>query len=149
MASVTKDIDVDVSINVAYNQWTQFATFPQFMEGVESITQIDDTHNHWKVNVGGQEREFDTVIVEQHPDQRIAWKSTDGTTQSGVVSFDKVEEFKTRVTVRIDWEPEGLTERAGALLGFDDRQVEGDLERFKTFIENRGGPTGAWRDDVG
>ena len=143
MARVTDYIDVDVAISVAYNQWTHLVTFPQFMDGVESITQIDDKHHHWKVTIAGQEREFDTVITDQHPDELFAWKSTDGSTQAGVVTFHQLDPFQTRVTLQVDWEPSGLTERTAAVLGFDDQQVKADLERFKAFVENCGGPTRA------
>src|ERR1700744_6508046 len=128
MTSVTKSIDVDVPIATAYNQWTQFETFPNFMSGVDSIDQQSDRHQHWKVSIGGVERQFDTEIPEQHPDERVAWKSTDGTTHAGVVTFHRLEPAKTRVTVQLDWQPEGITEKAGALVGLDDRQVAHDLD---------------------
>jgi uncharacterized membrane protein len=148
VASVTESIDVDVPVHTAYNQWTQFEDFPNFMGGVERITQQDDTHTHWKTKIGGVEREFDAEITEQHPDERVAWKSTDGTTHAGVVTFHRLAEDKTRVTVQLDWEPEGVAEKAGAIVGVDDHQVKADLERFKKFIENRGSETGAWRGEV-
>jgi uncharacterized membrane protein len=148
MSSVTESIDVGVDVSTVYNQWTQFESFPQFMGGVDEITQLDDTHTHWKTTIGGVSREFDTEITEQHPDERVAWKSTDGTSHAGVVTFHRLERAKTRVTAQIDWEPEGLVEKAGAVAGFDDRQVKKDLARFKEFIESRGGESGAWRGDV-
>jgi uncharacterized membrane protein len=148
MATVTKSIDVHVPISQAYNQWTQFETFPNFMGGVEEIKQLDDRNLHWKVNVGGQHREFDAEITEQNPEERVAWKSTDGKTHSGVVTFHKLAPEETRVTVQLDWEPEGLAEKAGALVGVDDHQVSSDLDRFKSFIENRTAETGAWRGEV-
>ena len=148
MATITESVDVDVDVTTAYNQWTQFETFPEFMEGVESITQIDSRHNHWKTKIGGVEREFDTEVVEQHPDERVAWRSTDGPAHAGVVTFHKLDPQTTRVTVQLDWTPEGLAEKAGAAIGLDDRQIKGDLKRFKSFIEERGNETGAWRGDV-
>lgn len=148
MASVIETIDVDVPIRTVYDQWTQFETFPQFMGGVDSIVQVDETSTHWKTSIGGVEREFDADITEQHPDERVAWKSTDGTTHAGVVTFHRLSDTTTRVTVQLDWQPEGLVEKAGAVLGVDDRQVKGDLKRFKEFIESRGTETGAWRGDV-
>ncbi|MEP7021285.1 MAG: SRPBCC family protein [Pseudonocardiales bacterium] len=148
MANVTESIDVEVPVSTAYNQWTQFESFPQFMGGVETITQVDDTHTHWVTSIGGVTREFDTTITEQHPDERVAWKSTDGTTHAGVVTFHRLGDAKTRVTTQIDWQPEGLVEKAGAAIGVDDRQVKSDLAKFKEFIESRGGETGAWRGDV-
>jgi len=148
MVSITKSVDVDAPLSTVYNQWTQFESFPQFMDGVEQITQTDDLQTHWVTNIGGQRREFDTRITEQHPDERIAWKSTDGTTHAGVVTFHRLSESSTRVTAQIDWQPEGLVEKAGAALNFDDRQVSSDLERFKKFIESRGTESGQWRGDL-
>jgi uncharacterized membrane protein len=148
MASVTKSIDVHVPIKTAYNQWTQFETFPQFMGGVDQVTQLDDRHLQWTVNVGGQTREFDAEITEQHPDERVAWKSIDGKTHAGVVTFHKLNDSETRVTVQLEWAPEGIAEKAGSMIGTDDRQVSNDLERFKKFIENRQHETGAWRGEV-
>jgi uncharacterized membrane protein len=148
MANVTKSIDVDVPVRTVYNQWTQFEEFPQFMEGVEEIRQVDPTHTHWKTSVGGVEREFDAEITEQHPDERVAWNSTSGTDHAGVVTFHRLSDTQTRVTVQIDWSPEGMLEKAGEALNLDERRVEGDLERFKAFIEKRGTETGAWRGDV-
>ncbi|MDT4939005.1 MAG: hypothetical protein QOG80_2676 [Pseudonocardiales bacterium] len=148
MTSVTKSVDVAVPVRKAYDQWTQFETFPQFMGGVESIEQQDATHARWKTRVGGVEREFDTEITEQHPDERVAWKSTDGVTHAGVVTFHRLSADETRVTVQLDWTPDGAVETIGALIGADDHQVKADLDRFKDFIENRSQQTGEWRGDV-
>lgn len=148
MPSVTKSIDVSVPLSTAYNQWTQFETFPNFMGGVESITQTDPTHTHWITKIAGVTREFDTEITEQHPDERVAWKSTDGTTHAGVVTFHRLSADETKVTVQLDWNSEGIVEKAGALVGVDDHQVNADLKRFKEYIENQGRPDGAWRGDV-
>ncbi|GGK60169.1 SRPBCC family protein [Ornithinimicrobium pekingense] len=149
MAQVTESVDVNVPIRAAYDQWTQFETFPQFMEGVESVTQLDDTRNHWVVEIGGAKREFDTEITEQHPEERVAWTTVGGDVkQAGVVTFHKLDDTTTRVTIQMDWDPEGLVEKAGAAVGVDDRRVKGDAKRFKEFIEARGTETGAWRGDV-
>jgi uncharacterized membrane protein len=149
MAQIIATIDVDVPVHTAYNQWTQFEEFPQFLSFVESIVQITDTTQHWKVKIGGQEREFDAEITEQHPDERVAWKSIGGDeNQAGVVTFHKLSDTESRVTVQLDWEPTGLLEKAGALVGVDDHAVKKDLENFKKFIESRGAETGAWRGDV-
>lgn len=148
MTTVTETVDVDAPISRVYNQWTQFESFPHFMGGVDSVTQIDDTHTHWVTSIGGVTREFDTRIVVQHPDERIGWSSTDGTTHSGVVSFEPLDDTSTRVTVQLTWAPNGVIEKVGAVLGFDDRQVRSDLARFQTFIEDRDGETGAWRGHV-
>jgi uncharacterized membrane protein len=149
MDTVQKSVDVDVPISTAYDQWTQFESFPQFMDGVESITQIDPTHTHWVTKVAGQTREFDAEITEQHPDERVAWKSVGGDTKhAGVVTFHRLDDNQTRVTVQLDWEPEGLVEKVGSAVGVDSHQVKADTKRFKEFIENRGGETGAWRGDI-
>jgi uncharacterized membrane protein len=148
MVSVTKSVDVEAPLSTVYNQWSQFEDFPQFMGGVDQITAIDDTHTHWVTSIGGQRREFDTEITEQHPDERVAWKSTDGTTHAGVITFHRLGDTTTRVTAQIDWQPEGLVEKVGSALNFDDRQVSSDLDRFKEFIESRGTETGGWRGDV-
>ncbi len=149
MAQIQESVDVDVPVRTAYDQWTQFESFPQFMSGVDSITQIDDTHSRWVTTVAGVTREFDTEITEQHADERIAWKSTTGETQhAGVVTFHRLSDNTTRVMIQIDWEPEGLVEKAGAVVGADDHRVKADAKRFKTFIEKRGTETGEWRGDV-
>ncbi|MCZ2815753.1 SRPBCC family protein [Modestobacter sp. VKM Ac-2984] len=149
MANVEKSIDVDVPIRQAYDQWTQFESFPKFMNGVERITQLDDRHTHWVTKIGGVEREFDAEITEQHPDERVAWKSTDGEAKhAGVVTFHKISDNTTRVMVQLDWEPQGVVEKVGAAVGVDDRQISADVKRFKEFIESRGTETGAWRGDV-
>jgi uncharacterized membrane protein len=148
MPSVTKSIDVSVPVRTAYNQWTQFESFPHFMGGVESISQTDDTHSHWVTKVGGVTREFDTEITEQHPDERVAWKSTDGTSHAGVVTFHRLAEGQTKVTVQLDWQAEGIVEKTGALVGVDDHQVKADLDRFKTYVEEQGFEDGAWRGNV-
>ena len=146
---IIETIDVDVPVGTAYNQWTQFESFPRFLDEVESITQTDDTHTHWKVSVGGVEREFDAEITEQHPDERVAWKSTGGETEhAGVVTFHKLTETSSRVTVQLDWEPEGILEKLGSLVGIGGHAVKKDLRNFKEFIEAEGTATGAWRGDV-
>lgn len=146
---IVESIDVDVPVSTAYNQWTQFESFPHFLDEVESITQIDDTHNRWKVKVGGIEREFDAEITEQHPDERVAWRSIGGDTEhAGVVTFHRLDDTTSRVTVQMDWEPDGLLEKAGAAVGAPKHAVKKDLENFKEFIEGRGAETGAWRGEV-
>jgi uncharacterized membrane protein len=150
MSQIVETVDVDVPVTAAYNQWTQFESFPHFLEEVVSITQIDDTHNHWVVNVGGVEREFDAEVTEQHPDERVAWRSIGGeTAHAGAVTFHRLDDATTRVTVQIDWEPEGLVEKVGSVMGVASHAVRKDLDNFKEFIEGRGGAaTGAWRGDV-
>jgi uncharacterized membrane protein len=148
MSTVEKSIDVDVPVSTAYNQWTQFESFPQFMEGVDRIDQLTPTQTHWVTSIGGVHREFDAEITEQHPDERIAWTTTGGPRQAGVVTFHRLDADRSRVMLQMDFEPDGVVETAGDKLGFVSRRVEGDLERFKKFIESRGREEGAWRGDV-
>ena len=148
METIEKYIDVNEPIQTVYNQWTQFEDFPRFMEGIEKVTQFDDTHLHWVANIGGKNLEWDATISEQIPDKRIVWYSDRGAVHSGMVSFNPVGPEITRVTLRIDYEPEGFVEGTGDKLGFVSRRVEGDLKRFKEFMESRGAETGAWRGAV-
>ena len=148
METIEKYIDVNEPIQTVYNQWTQFEDFPRFMEGIEKVTQFDNTHLHWVANIGGKNLEWDATISEQIPDKRIVWYSDRGAVHSGMVSFNPVGPEITRVTLRIDYEPEGFVEGTGDKLGFVSRRVEGDLKRFKEFIESRGAETGAWRGAV-
>ena len=148
MATIEKEIEVDVPVSVAYNQWTQFEEFPRFMEGVEEVTQLDDTRLHWKATVAGQTKEWDARITEQLPDQRIAWTSEGGAFTSGIVTFHKLSETQCRVMLQMEYDPEGIVEEVGDKLGFVSRRVEGDLKRFKDYIEERGQETGAWRGTV-
>jgi uncharacterized membrane protein len=148
MSTIEQSIEVGVPVNTAYNQWTQFEDFPRFMEGVESIKQLDDTTMHWVTEIGGQKREFDAKITEQTPDQRIAWRADGEASQAGVVTFHRLSENQTRVMLQMEFEPEGFAEKAGDILGIVERRTKGDLERFKEFIESRGQETGAWRGEV-
>ena len=148
MPTIEETIDIDVPVRTAYDQWTQFEEFPRFMGGVEEVHQVGDTLTHWRTKIGGVEREFDAQITDQRPDQLIAWRSIDGTTHAGVVTFEPLGAAQTRVHVQTRWEPESAVEKAGAAIGADDRQVKADLKRFKEFIENRGIETGGWRGEV-
>jgi len=148
MSTTQKSIEIDLPVSTVYNQWTQFEDFPQFMDGVQSVTQLDDTRLHWVAEIAGTREEWDAEIVDQQPDQLIAWKATSGTTNDGVVSFESLGENSTRVTLDLDVEPEGLKEKIGEKLGFVSKQVEGDLKRFKEFVESRGVETGAWSGNV-
>ena len=149
MSTIEKTVDVNVPVRTAYDQWTQFESFPHFMEGVESVKQLDDKRLHWKAEIGGVTREWDAEIVDQTPDERITWRATEGAKNDGTVSFAADDlERSTRVTMRLEYEPEGAVEKTGDMLNVVERRVEGDLERFKEFIESRGAETGAWRGDV-
>ncbi|MFV2120278.1 SRPBCC family protein [Streptomyces sp. Act-28] len=149
MSQVEESITVDVPVRTAYDQWTQFETFPRFMEGVERIEQRTETLTHWTTNVGGAERTFDAEITEQIPDERVAWTTVGGDVkQAGVVTFHRIDDTTTKVMLQMDFDPQGVVETAGDKLGFVKRRVAGDLERFKSFIESRGTETGAWRGEV-
>jgi uncharacterized membrane protein len=148
MTTVEESIEVDVPVSTAYNQWTQFEEFPRFMEGVKQVKQVSDTRNHWKAEIAGVEREFDTEITEQKPDQRIAWQTVDGPKQAGVVTFHRLDEGKSKVMLQMEFDPDGIVEQVGDKLGFVTTRVKGDLKRFKGFVESRGSETGAWRGEV-
>jgi uncharacterized membrane protein len=148
MSTIEQSIEVDVPVRTAYNQWTQFEEFPRFMEGVEAVKQLDDTKLYWIAEIGGQRREWAAEVTEQRPDERIAWTNTDGARNAGVVTFHRVADGKTRVMLQMEFEPEGLVEKAGDALGVVRARVKGDLGRFKDFVESRGRETGAWRGEV-
>ena len=149
MASVEESIEVDVPVRTAYDQWTQFQEFPQFMGGVEEVRQLDDTHLHWRTKIAGKEKSFRAKVTEQIPDERIAWTSEEGPRQAGVVTFHRLDDQRTRIMLQLDAEPEGLVEKAGDALGLLKRRVTADLENFKRLIESRGQESGAWRGEVG
>jgi uncharacterized membrane protein len=148
MATIERSVTVDVPVTTAYNQWTQFEEFPRFMEGVREVTQLDDKRLRWRAEVGGREKEWEAEITEQIPDDRIAWRSRDGARNSGVVTFHRLSDARTRIMLQLEYEPEGLVEHAADAVGVVNRRVEGDLERFKAFIEDRGRETGGWRGEI-
>ncbi|MFH8989592.1 SRPBCC family protein [Streptomyces sp. NPDC017940] len=149
MSTVTESVDVEVPARTAYNQWTQFEEFPHFMEGVEKVVQLDERRNHWTTKIGGVRREFDTEIVDQLPDERIAWRTTSGDIkQMGMVRFQALDAVHTRVELVMDIEPGGMTEKAADTMGIIDRRVKGDMQRFKEFIEGRSLETGSWRGRI-
>ncbi len=148
MSTIEQSIEVKVPVRPVYNQWTQFEEFPQFMEGVEYVRQLDDTRLEWAAEIAGQRREWEAKITEQTPDQRVAWASVGGAGHAGVVTFHRIDDNTTKVMLQMEFEPEGLVEKAGDKLGIVQSRVKGDLERFKKFIESRGQETGAWRGEV-
>jgi len=148
MSKIMEAVDVAVPVRTAYDQWTQFETFPSFMEGVKSVRQLDDTTLEWVADVAGREKRWQATITEQEPDQRIAWTATEGAHNAGVVTFHRLGEGQSRVTLQLDVDPEGPIENVGDALGLVKGRVKGDMERFKTFIEQRGTETGAWRGTV-
>jgi len=148
MPKIEESVEVEVPVSTAYNQWTQFEEFPSFMDGVESVTQLDDTHLRWVASIGGREEEWDAEITEQRPDRKIAWRATAGKPNAGVVTFQKLDERRTKIMLELDWESEGMVEALGSKLGQDSRKVKGDLERFRELIEAQGAESGAWRGEV-
>jgi uncharacterized membrane protein len=148
MANIEKSIDVEVPVRTAYNQWTQFEEFPSFMEGVTSVTQLDDRRLRWQANIGGKDKEWTSEITEQRPDERVAWKSTSGARNAGVVTFHRLADRKTRVMLQLEYDPEGMVENVGDAVGLVTARVTRDLTRFKDYIETRQRETGAWRGEV-
>ena len=148
METIKETTELNVPVNTAYNQWTQFEDFPKFMEGVESVRQLDDTHLHWTAEISGEAREWRSEIVEQIPDQKIAWRAEDGTGPNGIVMFEPLGQDTTLLTVEMSYEPEGVKEQLGAKAGLDSRQVKEDMKRFKEMVEAMGSETGAWRGEV-
>jgi uncharacterized membrane protein len=148
MSTIEESVEVRVPLSTAYNQWTQFEEFPRFMEGVEEVRQLDDTHLHWVAAFGGRKHEWDAEVTEQRPDERVAWRNTDGKDNAGVVTFHRIDDATTRIMVQMDFVPEGVIEKAGDALGAPDRRVQGDLQRFKELVEERGAESGGWRGVV-
>ncbi len=148
MAHVEKMIEVDVPVRTAYDQWTQFEEFPRFMEGVEEVKQMGDKRLRWRAKVGPKTEEWDAEILEQTPDHVVSWRSTSGSENSGAITFTSLGANKTQVSANIGYDPAGIVENVGDKLGFMGRRVEGDLKRFKEFIEQRGVETGAWRGEI-
>jgi uncharacterized membrane protein len=148
VATVEKSVEVSVPVRTAYNQWTQFEEFPRFMDGVEEIKQLDDKRLHWRARVGGKLQEWDAEITEQVPDQRVAWRSTSGDENFGVVTFHSIDPMLTRIVLRLEYTPEGALEHFGDALGVLDHRVQADLKRFKDYIETRGSASGGWRGTI-
>jgi uncharacterized membrane protein len=148
MSKIIETVDVDVPVRVAYDQWTQFEEFPRFMKAVEKVEQLNDTTIRWTAEVAGVTKTWTAKITQQEPDQRVAWTSIEGAKNGGVVTFHRLDDRKTRVTLQLDVEPEGPVESVGDALGFVSRQAKDDLKNFKHFIEQQGVASGAWRGEV-
>ena len=148
MSTIEQSVEVEVPLRTAYNQWTQFETFPIFMDGIKEVRQIDDKHLHWVAEIHGHTHEWDAEITEQKPDERVAWRNVGGQKNAGVVTFHRLDDTHTRLMVQLDFMPEGLIEHLGDALGATDRRIAGDLERFKEMIESRERESGGWRGVV-
>lgn len=148
MSAIEESIEVSSPLRTVYDQWTQFEQFPEFMEGVTEVRQLDETHLHWVAEFAGHRHEWDAEVTEQKPDERVAWKNVDGTDNAGVVTFHRLGEDTTKVMVQMDFVPEGIVEKIGSALGAPDRRVQGDLRRFKEMVEHGGGQPAGWRGEV-
>jgi uncharacterized membrane protein len=148
MSVIEKSIELNVPVRTAYNQWTQFEEFPKFMEGVKEVKQIDDKHLQWKANIAGKDEEWNAEITEQIPDERIAWTSRGGASNAGVVTFHRISDATSKMMLQLEYDPKGFVEKTGDAMGLVTQRVQGDLERFKTFIESRGQETNAWRGTI-
>jgi uncharacterized membrane protein len=149
MERIEKTVDVDCPIRTVYNQWTQFEEFPQFMTGVKQVTQLDDTHVHWRAEVWGKDKEWDAEITEQTPDQRISWRSISGDApNAGTVRFEPLDANRTRVRLAMAYDPQGATENVGDALGILSARLSSTMSQFKKYIEKRGVEAGAWRGEV-
>jgi uncharacterized membrane protein len=148
MGATTHSIDINAPLRAVYHQWTQFEEFPRFMEGVEEVRQDGPKNLFWKARIAGKEKQWEAEILEQVPDQRIVWQSIDGTPNSGEVTFEPLDEERTRVILTMEYEPEGFLEKAGDALGIPSGRAEGDLKRFRDFIEDRGTETGGWNERI-
>jgi uncharacterized membrane protein len=148
MSLIQKSLELNVPARTAYNQWTQFEEFPKFMDGVKEVKQLDDKRLQWKANIAGKEEEWNTEITEQIPDERIAWTSRGGPMNAGVVTFHRLSDNSSKLLLYMEYVPQGDVEKAGDAMGLITQRVEGDLQRFKTYIESRGQETGAWRGTI-
>jgi uncharacterized membrane protein len=138
MEGLEESIEVDAPLRAVYNQWTRFEDFPRLMEGVESVTQVDDEHLHWVAEVGGRRKEWDAQITRQVRDQEIDWVGLGDPDNRGRVVFEDLSGLdgpRTKVTLLLDYETEGPVEKVGDALGMVRRRVQGDLVRFKDYIE--------------
>jgi uncharacterized membrane protein len=148
MSTIEKSIVVNRPVSMVYNQWTQFESFPQFMEGVKEVHQIDNKRVHWHAEIAGVDREWDAEILQQIPDRMISWRSVSGPHIAGIVTFESLGPTQTRVALRMDYEAQGVLDKIGDAIGAIDRRIEGDLERFKEFVERRNSETGQWRGEI-
>lgn len=148
MERIQKSIEIECPVRSAYNQWTQFEEFPRFMDGVKRVEQLNDQRLHWVAEIAGKEKEWTAKITDQIPDHRIAWESESGDYTSGIVNFQSLSPERTRVTLELAYDPQGFVEKTGDTIGLVSRRIENDLDHFKSFIENRGQETGAWRGTI-
>jgi uncharacterized protein YndB with AHSA1/START domain len=145
---VEKTVVVNVSLSTVYNQWTQFEEFPQFMGGVERVTQLGDDRLEWVAEMGGVRRQWIAKVLEQVPDRKVVWAAVEGATNAGAVTFAEVGPTQTEVHLTMEFEPEGFLETVADKLHIVKNQAEDDLDNFKRFIESEGYESGAWRGSI-
>ena len=146
MSTIEKSIEVNVPEYTAYAQWTRFEEFPQFMEGVKEVTRLDAKRFHWKAEIAGQDKEWDTEIIEKAADQRLAWTSRGSDIKGWVVTFHQLSNARSKIMLQVEYDPQGVAENVGDAVGVVSLRVQGDLERFKALIEKRWHPPG--RDTI-
>lgn len=149
MKTIEESIEIEVPVSTAYEQWTEFESFPRFMDGIERVEQTDDTHLRWSAEVAGQKREWDAEITEQQPGHRIAWKALGQDGPNGAVTFHQLDDSRTKVMVQMDYDPEGMKESVGSAVGMDSRRVKGDLKSFKDLVESQRSAAGSQRGAIG
>lgn len=145
---VEKSVTVEAPVSVVYNTWTQFEDFPLFMGGVQEVRQLGDSRLYWVAEIAGVKREWEATILEQVPDEKVAWAATEGATNAGTVRFTPAGVASTVVTLSLEYEPEGLVEKAGDLLSIVERRAEADMENFKQLMETGGREPGGWRGAI-
>ncbi len=142
MSTIETSIEVNVPEYTAYAQWTKFEEFPQFMEGVKEVKRLDGKRFHWKAEIAGQEREWDSEITEQAADQRLAWTNRGSAINGWVMTFHQLSNARSKIMLQVEYDPQGFTEDGGEALGVMSLRIQGDLERFKELIEKRWRPAG-------
>jgi uncharacterized membrane protein len=145
---VQEYVDVGVDLQTAYDQFTQFEDWPEFMHRVERIEQRDDSTLMWHENVWGVRRSWEAEITDQTPCERIAWRSNGGPQTIGVVTFHRLSDRLTRIYITMDFQPKGLFEKAASGMRISRRALRSDLMRFKAFVELKDEATGAWRGRI-
>ncbi|MBV9803308.1 MAG: SRPBCC family protein [Solirubrobacterales bacterium] len=145
---VQQSIDVAVPIETAYNQWTQYEEWPQFMHRVTRVSQEDPATVSFATKIWGKTKEFNAKIVTARPDEKIKWEVTEGLNHTGWVTFHEIAPQLTRVELSIDLEPGGMLEKAARGMRHVKRAARGDLHRFKAYIEAIEQETGAWRGTI-
>lgn len=131
MGLIEESIEIEALVGLVYEQWSRFEELPCGMDAIVAIEQLDEKRLRWVAEVGRQRYEWDATITEQVPDERIAWREDDDR-GSGAITFTPIGEAKSRLTIRIEWEPKGPLGKLGeAFTGIGQRQTRTELENFK------------------